>query len=97
MIMTEKLYPHTRYKWHLFVVRLVILGPVSITKFVAECIESAVNGVYDVLQEILPVPYVQTRVGWDKLTPREQKSIEHHALMRDTTKERITFQTQKQK
>jgi hypothetical protein len=95
--MTEKLYPHTRYKWHLFVVRLVILGPVSITKFVAECIESAVNGVYDVLQEILPVPYVQTRVGWDKLTPREQKSIEHHALMRDTTKERITFQTQKQK
>jgi len=95
--MTEKLYPHTRYKWHLFVVRLVILGPVSITKFVAECIESAVNGVYDVLQEILPVPYVQTMVEWDKLTPHEQKSIEHHALMRDTTKERITFQTQKQK
>jgi hypothetical protein len=95
--MTEKLYPHTRYKWHLFVVRLVILGPVSITKFVAECIESAVNGVYDVLQEILPVPYVQTMVEWDKLTPHEQKSIEHHALMRDTIKERITFQTQKQK
>ena len=95
--MTEKLYPHTRYKWHLFVVRLVILGPVSITKFVAECIESAINAVYEVLQEILPVPYVQTRVEWDKLTPNEQKSIEHHALMRDTTKERITFQTQKQK
>jgi hypothetical protein len=36
-------------------------------------------------------------VEWDKLTPHEQKSIEHHALMRDTIKERITFQTQKQK
>ena len=96
-MMTEKRYLHTRYKWHLFAVRLVILGPVSITKFIAECIESAVNAVYDVLQEILPVPYVQTRVEWDKLTPREQKSIEHHAWLRDTTKERITFQIQKQK
>ena len=97
MIMTEKRYLHTRYIWHLFFLRLVILGPVSITKFIAECIESAINAVYEVLQEILPVPYVQTRVEWDKLTPREQKSIEHHALMRDTIKERITFQTQKQK
>ena len=93
--MTEKRYLHTRYIWHLFFLRLVILGPVSITKFIAECIESAINAVYEVLQEILPVPYVQTRVEWDKLTPREQKQVEQLAHDMECKKEQILFQTQK--
>jgi hypothetical protein len=93
--MTEKRYPHTRYIWHLFFLRLVILGPVSITKFIAECIESAINAVYEFLQEILPVPYVQTRVEWDKLTTREQERVERLAHDMECKKEQILFQTQK--
>lgn len=81
--MTEqKLYTHTHYIWHLMLLRLIILGPIKITEFIALCISGACDGFFQVFDKMLPVPYKQTQVPFDKLSKGEQEAIEQIAKAR---------------
>ena len=87
-----KLYPHTQYIWHRMIPRLVIMLPIKIVGGIAEITAGVCEALFEAFDEhLLPIPYKVTMVEFDKLSKREQKSVEQLQNL----KERMMFQTQK--
>ena len=94
--MTEtKTYPYLKYIPHFVAIRLIVLGPVAIAHATAEFISNSMDKLYHKMDKLLPLPYIEKQVEWSQLPKRNQKAIEQLAKARDTTKERILFQTVK--
>jgi hypothetical protein len=94
--MTEtKTYPYLKYIPHLVVLRLVAFTPFAIAQATAEFISNSLEKFMYKLDEFLPPPYIEKQVEWSQLPKRNQEAIEQLAKARDTTKERILFQTVK--
>ncbi len=94
--MTEtKKYPYLKYIPHLVALRLIAFTPFAIAQATAEFIHNSMDKLYHKMDKLLPIPYVEKQVEWDELPRRNQEAIEQLAKARDTTKERILFQTVK--
>ena len=78
----QELYTHTHYIWHRLLLRLIVLGPIKITEFIALCVSGACDGLFQVFDEMLPMHYRQTQVPFDKLSKGEQEAIERIAKAR---------------
>ena len=94
--MTEiKTYPYIKYIPHWFVLRLVVCAPFGIAWYICNFLAEKLEKFGDVLDDVLPQAYVEKHVEWDQLPKHRQEAIEKLAKARDTTKERILFQTVK--
>jgi hypothetical protein len=72
--------------------RLVIMLPIKIVGGIAEITAGVCEALFEAFDEhLLPIPYKVTMVEFDKLSKREQKSVEQLQNL----KERMMFQTQK--
>ena len=70
-----KLYTHTRYIWHLLALNLVIRGPLVFIGFVADITSDVCEKLCRAYAKVIPLPYIQTKVEFDKLTPNEQRNV----------------------
>lgn len=81
--MTEqKLYTHTNYIWHFFVLRLIVVAPFVAINAVTSFIANTAEKVCWKLDKMLPVSYKQSKVPFEQLSKREQKEIERLAKAR---------------
>lgn len=92
--MTKK-YPYYKTIPHWFALRFIVASPFAITYFISKFIAEQLEKFIDTLDHILPQAYREELAEFDKLPKHMQKEIERIAKARDTTKERIMFQTQK--
>jgi len=94
--MTEtKTYPYIKYIPHLFILRIIVLGPFVVTQATAEFISNFLDKSARKIATFLPEPYIEKRVEWDQLPKRKQKEIEQLDQKMNTIKERILIQTVK--
>ena len=94
--MTEtKTYPYLKYIPHFVILRVIVVGPFAFAWYVSNFISESLEKITDKLNDMIPVPYIQKWVEFDKLPHSRQKEIERIAKARDTTKERILIQTVK--
>lgn len=81
--MTEqKLYTHTNYIWHFFVLRLIVVSPFVVINAVTSFIANTAEKVCWKLDKMLPVAYYQTKVPFDQLSKGEQKEVQRIAKAR---------------
>jgi hypothetical protein len=88
-----KTYPYDKPIPHFFALRLVVCSPVFLVYHIFNFIATKLERVCIKLDNIIPDAYEKKFVEWDQLPKHQQEAIERLAKARDTTKERILFQT----
>ena len=86
----RKSYIRTHYIWHLCLLRILILGPLVLTKMVINAVNTAIDSTCEAISDALPVPYTTEQVSFNLLSKREQRRLELRRISTDRVRSQVS-------